>query len=40
MSYYETFKVHDLIRTYRSNPTMFNDDQLVELESLAADNKI
>ena len=40
MSYYETFKVHDLIRTYRSNPTMFNDDQLDELERLAADNQI
>ena len=39
-SYYETYKVHDLIKTYRSNPTMFNDDQLDELERLAADNQI
>ena len=37
---YEALKVQNLIRTYKSNPTVFNDDQLDELERLAADNLI
>ena len=37
---YEALKVQGLIRTYRTNPTMFNDDQLDELESLAEQNEI
>ena len=40
MSYYDTLKVQNLIRTYKSNPMMFNDDQLDELERLASDNQI
>lgn len=40
MSYYDALKVQNLIRTYRANPMMFNDDQLDELERLAADNQI
>ena len=32
---YEGYKVQSLINTYRSNPDMFNDDQLDELERLA-----
>ena len=40
MSYYDTLKVQNLIRTYRANPMMFNDDQLDELERLASDNQI
>ena len=39
-SLYEALKVQNLIRTYRTNPTMFNDDQLDELERLAQDNQI
>tara|TARA_Y100001963_G_scaffold77391_1_gene107245 strand:- start:20863 stop:29097 length:8235 start_codon:yes stop_codon:yes gene_type:complete len=39
-SYYDALKVQNLIRTYRANPMMFNDDQLDELERLAADNQI
>ena len=37
---YEALKVQGLIRTYKTNPTMFNDDQLDELESLAEQNEI
>ena len=37
---YEALKVQNLIRTYKSNPTIFNDDQLDELERLANDNQI
>ena len=37
---YEALKVQSLIRTYKSNPTIFNDDQLDELERLANDNQI
>jgi len=37
---YEALKVQNLIRTYRANPMMFNDDQLDELERLASDNLI
>ena len=37
---YEALKVQNLIRTYKTNPTMFNDDQLDELESLAKQNEI
>ena len=37
---YEALKVQNLIRTYRSNPTIFNDDQLDELERLAEQNEI
>ena len=37
---YEALKVQGLIRTYRTNPTMFNDDQLDELERLAEQNEI
>tara|TARA_R110001583_G_scaffold562_2_gene5083 strand:+ start:5166 stop:13220 length:8055 start_codon:yes stop_codon:yes gene_type:complete len=37
---YEALKVQNLIRTYKTNPTMFNDDQLDELESLAEQNEI
>jgi len=33
--YYQGLKVQDLINTYRSNPDMFNDDQLDVLEELA-----
>ena len=39
-SYYDSLKVQNLIRTYRANPMMFSDDQLDELERLAADNQI
>ena len=39
-SYYDALKVQNLIRTYRANPMMFDDDQLDELERLAADNQI
>lgn len=37
---YEALKVQGLIRTYKTNPTMFNDDQLDELERLAEQNEI
>ena len=37
---YEAIKVQNLIRTYKTNPTMFNDDQLDELERLAENNEI
>ena len=37
---YESIKVQNLIRTYRNNPTMFNDDQLDQLERLAEENEI
>ena len=37
---YEAIKVQNLIRTYRTNPTMFNDDQLDQLEQMAKENEI
>ena len=37
---YEAQKVQGLISQYRANPDMFNQDQLDELERLAADNLI
>ena len=37
---YEGYKVQNLINTYRSNPDMFNDDQLDELERLAEDSQV
>jgi len=37
---YEAIKVQNLIRTYRTNPTMFDDDQLDQLEQMAKENEI
>ena len=37
---YEGYKLQSLINTYRSNPDMFNDDQLDELERLAENNQV
>ncbi len=39
-SQYESYKVRELVTAYRSDPTMFTDDQLDQLESLAYDNGI
>ena len=39
-SQYEAYKVQDLINQYRANPDMFNEDQLDQLERIAADNLI
>jgi hypothetical protein len=39
-SQYESYKVQGLINQYRANPDMFNEDQLDQLERLAADNFI
>ena len=39
-SSYEAYKVRELVTAYRSNPTMFTDDQLDQLEALAYDNGI
>ena len=37
---YESYKVRELVTAYRSNPTMFTDDQLDQLEQLAEQNNI
>ena len=37
---YESYKVRELVTAYRSDPTMFTDDQLDQLEALAYDNGI
>ena len=37
---YEAYKVRELVTAYRSDPTMFTDDQLDQLEALAYDNGI
>ena len=37
---YEAYKVRELVTAYRSNPTMFTDDQLDQLEELAYNNDI
>ena len=39
-SQYEAYKVRELVTAYRSNPTMFTDDQLDQLEELAYNNDI